>query len=147
MTASAPPRVVLDTNCLVSALVLRSGRLVWLRKAWQERRFTPILDHTTRAELLRVLHYPKFRLSHRERDRLLADLLPYAIAFARATGTADLPEIADPHDVKFLALAREAEADALVTGDRDLLEIRGAVRFTTILRPGEFHDWLSRTSP
>ena len=48
----------------------------------------------------------------------------------------------DPDDIKFLALAREAATDALVTGDRDLLAVQPAVRFTTILTPSAFAAWL-----
>lgn len=33
------PRVVLDTNCLVSALIFSRGRFAWLREAWQAKRF------------------------------------------------------------------------------------------------------------
>ena len=32
-----PPRLVLDTNVLLSALLFSSGTLTWLRRAWQRR--------------------------------------------------------------------------------------------------------------
>ena len=70
-------RVVLDTNVLVSALLFSTGRLAWLREAWQQGAVVPLLGRETAEELLRVLRYPKFRLSRQEREELLADLLPY----------------------------------------------------------------------
>jgi predicted nucleic acid-binding protein len=35
---SQPPRVVLDTHLVLSALVFAKGRLAILRHAWQEKR-------------------------------------------------------------------------------------------------------------
>jgi hypothetical protein len=143
MTSAGPLRVVLDTNCLVSALVFRANRLVWLRDSWKSGSFTPVLDKYTSQELLRVLKYPKFRLTKGERDALLGDLLPYVEVAEPADRTSDLPSIDDLDDVKFLALARKAETDALVTGDRDLLAVNQIVEFTTILSPSAFARWLA----
>ena len=74
------PRVVLDTNVLVSALVFGGGHWQRLRQAWQGGRFVPLVSRPTASELLRVLAYPKFKLSESEQERLLADYLPYAEA-------------------------------------------------------------------
>ena len=57
------PRVVLDTNCLVSALISSRGKFAWLREAWQTKRLIPLASRDTVSELLRVLAYPKFKLS------------------------------------------------------------------------------------
>ncbi len=72
------PRVVLDTNCLISALLFSTGRLAWLREGWQAGRFIPLVSRDTIGELIRVLAYPKFRLDAREQETLLADFLPFA---------------------------------------------------------------------
>jgi len=144
MTTAGPLRVVLDTNCLVSALVFRANRLVWLRDFWKSGRITPVLDEYTARELLRVLAYPKFRLTATERDTLMADLLPYVETTRPAQIFSDLPVIADPDDMKFLALARQAGADALVTGDADLLAVRHEIVFTAVMTPGEFGEWLNQ---
>jgi len=70
-------RVVLDTNIILSALLFKKGRLSWIRAAWQDRRITPVLCKHTAAELMRVLAYPKFKLTPEDRDKLLPDFLPY----------------------------------------------------------------------
>jgi hypothetical protein len=57
---------VLDTNALVSALLFRSGRLSWLRQAWLTMALRPVMAKPTTEELLRVLAYPKFRLTAAE---------------------------------------------------------------------------------
>ena len=63
-------RVVLDTNVVVSALLFTSGRLAWVRRAWQHQRLRPLVCRETANELLRVLTYPKFRLTDGEQQAL-----------------------------------------------------------------------------
>jgi len=120
---SRPQRVVLDTNILISALLFH-GRLSWLRDAWHRQQVRPLLCRATVRELLRVLAYPKFRLIEPEINALLAELLPATetIDLGRRRGHG-LPRCRDPHDQVFLVLAQVAEADALVTGDNDLLTL------------------------
>lgn len=135
------PRVVLDTNCVVSALVFGAGRFAPMRLAWQQARLTPLLSRDSVAELLRVLAYPKFKLSPAQQQTLLADHLPWAQTVQVHGTPAGLPPVRDGHDVMFLALARTAQADALITGDGDLLEVRA--RFDIpILTVADFDDWL-----
>ena len=130
--------MVLDTNVLVSALLFARGRLLWLRSAWQDGQVIPLLGRETAEELLRVLHYPKFRLTREDREELLADLLPHCEIVPEAPFVGDLPHCRDPADEKFLRLARAARADALVTGDADLIAL--AERFEiAILTPAAFH--------
>lgn len=118
-------RVVLDTNVLVSALLFRGGRLAWLREAWQRGRIVPLAARETVEELLRVLEYPKFRLTMEDRQELLADFLPFAEIVAPPKKPARLPVCRDPDDVMFLQAAVAGNADALVTGDSDLLALSG----------------------
>lgn len=137
-----PPRVVLDTNCVLSALLFRTGRLVWLRDAWQTRRIKPLASHHTAAELLRVLKYPKFRLTAGEREDLLAEYLPWIESVDTTAAHTEVPNVRDPDDHAFLVLALAGDADALVTGDGDLLELAGSIARPAILTPAEFHERL-----
>ena len=113
-------RLVLDTNVLLSALLFPAGSLSWLRHAWQSEAVRPLASRDTTAELFRVLAYPKFRLNDDEREDLLADYLPWCetVAVSKAP---PVPSCRDPFDRPFLDLALVAQADALVTGDDDLL--------------------------
>ena len=52
------PRIVIDTNCLVSALIFSWGKLAWLRQSWQSGRIKPLVSRQTANELIRVLAYP-----------------------------------------------------------------------------------------
>lgn len=119
-------RVVLDTNVVLSALLFAQGRLSWLRPAWQHGRLVPLLCRETATELLRVLGYPKFRLSPADRQALLAEFLPYAESFVLPSPWPPLPPCRDEADKAFLSLALAARADALVSGDGHLLSLREA---------------------
>lgn len=131
-----PPRLVLDTNVLLSALLFRNTALSWLRIAWQSEAIRPLVSRDTVAELLRVLCYPKFRLDAAERDDLLADILPWCETVIIPTRPPAVPDCRDPFDRPFLDLALAGRADALVTGDRDLLAVADAFP-VPILTPAE----------
>ena len=140
---TAPPRVVLDTNIVLSALVFTQGRLAPLRRAWQQGQCRPLASSDTVAELVRALAYPKFRLSPGEQQELLADYLPYCIAVPPPAKPPRVPVCRDPGDVPFLQLAVAGKADYLVTGDRDLLALAG--RFARpIVTAGQFLNVLAR---
>ena len=133
-------RVGFDTGVVVSALVFAHGRLGWLREAWRAGRAVPLVSRPTVEELLRVLAYPKFRLARDARDDLLAEYLPYAEVIALPRRMPRVPVCRDPGDQMFLQLAAAARADALVSGDSDLLAL--APRFPIpILRP---EQWRAR---
>jgi uncharacterized protein len=126
---STPPRVVLDTNIVLSALVFRGGVAARARVAWQAGAFTPLVSTATAQELMRVLAYPKFRLSKEDRDELLADYLPYTATVRIPEQPPKVPECRDPFDIMFLHFATAGKAKALVTGDRDLLALAGQTKF------------------
>lgn len=121
----AVTRVVLDTNLVLSALVFQSGRLAPLRFSWHSGVITPLVSQITAAELIRALGYPKFKLAAAEQEELLADYLPYCSTVALPDPPPETPECRDPADAPFLQLALAGKADALVTGDKDLLVLAG----------------------
>jgi putative PIN family toxin of toxin-antitoxin system len=113
-------RVVIDTNLVLSALVFGKNTAK-LRLAWQSDRFIPLASKETITELIRVLAYPKFKLTRIEQEHLLSDYLPYCDTVLMPSQLPLIPECRDPFDVPFLVLALVGQADYLVTGDRDLL--------------------------
>lgn len=117
-------RVVLDTNIVLSALLFNTARLVWVRRAWQGQQLQPLVCKETVNELLRVLTYPKFKLSPADQQDLLTDFLPYTHVIELPNPWPELPICRDANDQVFLVLAHVAKADALVTGDSDILAMR-----------------------
>ncbi|MBF0381544.1 MAG: putative toxin-antitoxin system toxin component, PIN family [Magnetococcales bacterium] len=133
-------RPVLDTNILLSALFFHNSSLTWLRHSWQSEIIRPLVSRDTATELIRVLHYPKFNLTSEEQEDILNDYLPWCETI-KITKPVKIPNCRDPHDLQFLELAMFANADALVSGDKDLLIL--AENFPIpILNPASFQKLL-----
>jgi uncharacterized protein len=115
-------RAVIDTSVLVSAFIghpdAAPSQVV---AAWRERRFKMVASLLLLNELAEVLERPKFaRWADEGRGAA------YAAAFhGRSEIRADppaTPATRDPGDDYLVALARAANADVIVSVDRDLLE-------------------------
>jgi putative PIN family toxin of toxin-antitoxin system len=128
-------RVVLDTNTLISALFF-SGTASRLVPLWHAQRIIVLLSRAILQEYLRVLTYPKFRLSDQEvRELIEEEVLPFVETVrVRKRFTAVRR---DPEDDKFLECTVAGRAEYLVTGDQDLLEL-GAYSGITILTVWDF---------
>jgi len=131
-------KVVLDTGVIVSALLFPKGRVAWLRDSWTAGVIRPLVSRATVDELIRVLAYPKFKLSGSEIDTVLAAYLPFTrtIEVRSARDEPAMPACDDPDDLEFLYLALDGEAEALVSGDDDLLRLRDQAPFP-ILTPAQ----------
>ena len=124
-------RVVLDTNVLVSALILK-GRIPRLVDSWRMGRITPVFSRETFDEFRRVLEYPKFSLSKSEVQGILQqEILPFFEVVEHVDPVAGVCR--DPEDDKFLACAASAKVAFLVSGDKDLCSLGkfGPVRILT----------------
>ncbi|AWJ83767.1 putative toxin-antitoxin system toxin component, PIN family [Azospirillum sp. TSH58] len=153
MTASphhaAPPfravsvRVVLDTNILVGYALLGAEvprRSLAIQRSVEavRARGSAFVSDATLAELREVLMRPDF-----DRYRPAGERAAFLAAFAaeaRRVEPAPVERLCrDPDDDMFLAVALAADADWLVTVDRQLLSVRQVGR-TRILRPERFLD-------
>ena len=115
-------RAVLDTNVFISA-VLFSGRVAEFVPAWQAERFTFLVSRPILEEYLRVLSYPKFRLTHDEIQAILdEELLPFIEVVAPRRKITAVRR--DPSDNKFLECAQAGRAKYIVSGDTDLLSMQ-----------------------
>jgi len=132
-------RIVFDTNIIISALLFKNGSLSVLREKWASSSIIPIVSTDTAKELVRVLQYPKFKLSKTDQQELLADYLPFTeIIDMSKCKTFDLPICRNLHDQKFLELAYCGKAEFLLTGDSDLLVLKDKVEFSI----SEVNEWL-----
>jgi len=133
------PRVVLDTDIIVTALRSATGGSNAVLREAAQGRLTPLVTPALFLEYEAVLKRPEQRLAHglglRDIDRFLA-------ALASACEPVDVsfqwrPQLSDPNDEMVLEAAVNGRADALVTHNvRDFA--KGAERFgVRVLRPGE----------
>ena len=113
-------RVVFDTNILVSALVLPGGRAAEALARVVEGRDHLVLSKPILDELLGVLA----RKFSRDREELarVAVWLDELADWVRPTRR--LSVAADEADNRILECASAGRADAVVTGDRALLQLR-----------------------
>lgn len=117
-------RVVLDTNVLISALLVEFSPPAQLITHWRHGRFTVLTAALQLDELMRVTRYPKIRarLKPALAGRLINDLREVAVMVESLPPVDVSP---DPYDNYLLAIASGGEADYLVTGDKsDLLALR-----------------------
>jgi putative PIN family toxin of toxin-antitoxin system len=114
-------RVVLDTNVLVSALLFGS-KLNRLVVKWKTGDVVPVFSRATFDEFRRVLAYPRFALSESEIRVLIEDeVLPYFDVVE--TREVIRGACRDPGDDIFLSCAVAARVDAIVSGDKELLDM------------------------
>jgi putative PIN family toxin of toxin-antitoxin system len=122
-----PPRVVFDTNVVLSAMLFRSGRLAWLREHWHSGDVAPLASNATVTEFKRILAYTKFGLQSLYQLEALAY---YVSACTLLDPFESCPvKCRDVKDQAFLDLAQCGKADVLVTGDNDLLVLAGRTDF------------------
>jgi putative PIN family toxin of toxin-antitoxin system len=126
-TPGRPPRVVLDTAVVISALVFGGGAAAALRQAWQSGHCRPMLCQATLSDLGQKLSHPRLQLTRSEQSSLVAEYLPHAVRVRLPQGDTRAAD-GDPAALAFARLAMAGRAHALVTGDAELLGLAG--RFT-----------------
>jgi putative PIN family toxin of toxin-antitoxin system len=131
-------RVVLDTNVVISATLIRGGNEDRILRAWQHGAFELVLSPEILDELGRALFYEKlrkFRWMNEGDVALLLQLLTQESVFV--PGKVRITASRDPEDDKFLAAAVEGKAAYVVTGDKDLLSLKH-YRGARIITPTAF---------
>lgn len=119
MNRSRPTRVVLDTNVFVSGLLF-GGKPGQILSQAREGNLRLLLSAEILEEYIRVLSYPKFDLRAADIKRMIREeLIPFSEPHRIHTVVRFIRE--DPSDDKFLALAVEGKAEAVISGDRHLL--------------------------
>lgn len=98
------------------------------REHWKQGGSIPLICRPTASEVTRVLAYPKFKLSNRDRAELLGLYLPFC-EIVESSGKC-LQTCRDPHDQMFPDLAQSGKADILVSGDQDLLALEIQTSFS-----------------
>jgi len=119
-------RLVLDASVLLSAPVGRpESPPSLLVEAARSGAFEMIACETLFGEFERGLEGRYFRDRVRDPERALLSAMVRGIATVFPDPESPPPVVRDPADDYLVALARTADADAIVTGDRDLLNHEG----------------------
>jgi putative PIN family toxin of toxin-antitoxin system len=121
------PRSVIDTNLFVSGIIVKRGNPFNLLEAWRAGLFAVLMSDEQRAELDVVLHRPiiqkKYGISAEEITTLF-HLLDMTAAWVGSRRRLPV-KVRDSKDEMILGSALGGKADYLITGDKDLLALRG----------------------
>jgi putative PIN family toxin of toxin-antitoxin system len=128
-------RTVIDTNVIVSAILFGGipGKLISL---WKSGRITPLASKDMIDEYIKVLAYPKFKLSENEINYIFYnEILPYFEVVVPKPGRAIIQE--DPYNDKFIHCAESGKAGVIISGDQHLLNLKSYDKIK-ILTPSRF---------
>jgi putative PIN family toxin of toxin-antitoxin system len=117
-------RVVIDAGVLIAGLISSSGAPAGLLNALGEGRFDLIICPMLLAEVRRALAYPKLEryVTADDADEFIGWLA--RVAITRPDPSAIPSVTRDPDDDYLFALAIEAGASLVVSGDADVLAAR-----------------------
>ena len=136
-------RVVVDTNILVSQLILPNS-LPARVLAHVEMQSVLLFSESTMNELSDVLCRPKFdRYVSRENRKGFIQRIGRIAEFVPIIQT--IRECRDPKDDKFLEVAWNGQADAIITGDADLLAMNPWRRIV-LVSPSKYLERLDSLS-
>jgi uncharacterized protein len=139
-------KIVLDTNVLLSGLISSLTPPAQVLLAIEGRDVQILLSGEIFAEYVRVVQRPSTRRYIRLSDEAIHTVLENLHGVARLI---DSPEpvyaSADPDDDKFLACAVAGNADCIVSGDTQLLDL-GSFRDIPILTPAAFLHWMEHST-
>lgn len=121
-----PPRLVVDTNIIVSGLITSGTPPAKILDAVHKKKITLLISDEVVSEYLRVLEYPHIRKYKKITDETITHLTALFInEMERVEILNHITASPDPDDDKFLSLAVEGQADFIITGDKaDLLSIK-----------------------
>ena len=117
-------RAVIDTGVFVSALIRPRGRTGVVLNAFWQGNFIAIYSTETLLEIVDVLGRDKFRVKyHIQPDDIKALLNLIRLRGELVIPTEKVTACRDPKDNKFLEVAIASDADCIVSGDFDLLDM------------------------
>jgi putative PIN family toxin of toxin-antitoxin system len=124
MRSGALLRFVLDTNVCLDLFVFGDPQCASLLAAVQAGEVELVTREDCRDEWLAVLAYPQLKLDEAQRMQAIEVFDAYVRKLpVTDSGDVTLPRCRDRDDQKFLELAHQAGAAALLTRDEELLRL------------------------
>jgi putative PIN family toxin of toxin-antitoxin system len=115
-------RAVIDTNILIRALLKPSGSVAPVLGNLRHGAFTALYSSELLREVVEVLGRPRFRTKYGIQSQDVETLIALLVLRGEEVIPRRKIEVCrDPKDDKLLEVAVEGGADAIVTGDDDLL--------------------------
>src|SRR5258706_11867222 len=122
-------RAVLDTNILISVLITKKqSPPLQLYQAFTAQKFLLITSPSILAEVEDVINREKIvkyhKLSPKQREAIMEQLLTLCYVTLESVKPDKVIIERDPKDDKFLHAGMEAHSDYIVSGDKDLLDLK-----------------------
>jgi len=133
-------RTVMDTNVLVSGVLWRGVPFQLLRWA-EEGRLQIYTSLEISGEVHRVLHYPEFQQFIDNQQASPGELFAKIVSLCTIVQVDQVVKgvCSDADDEKFLSCALAVHVEALVSGDKHLLDLK-KYRSIRILTAREFYE-------
>lgn len=136
-------KVVLDTNVVISGLLVPVGPPGKIIDLWADGKIDVVVSPAVITEYMEVFLRPKFAKAGtvEERQQLLEGFINLANTILV------FPDIeidiinADPSDNRFLECARTGETDCIISGDSHLLALKEYEEIP-IITPGQFLEMI-----
>lgn len=129
-------KVIFDANIYLSFFLTQGDTIAAIFDAWQNNMFEVYASPEIITEVKRVFLYPKLQKYLTKNDvNKLSYLLDRIVVKIYPSEKMDFSR--DPDDAIYLEAAFACKADYLVTGDRDLLDLK-IYREIRIFTPKEF---------
>lgn len=133
------PRVVVDTNILVSGTIVRHGPSAAVLDAAQQKRIVLVVSSAILSEYLEAIQRPHIAKRYKRIESRIATLTRFlqdgSIVVTPQTVVRVVPS--NPDDDFVIACAVDGRANYIVSGDQHFLKL-GRYRGIKILSPREF---------
>lgn len=126
------PQAVIDTNILVRANISKNGSDYLIYKAFLDDKFELLYSEKTIQEINRVLNYPRIFNKYHFDKQMIEEFIESIITFGKFV-------YAQKDELISIALTIYTRKPIyIVSGDEDLLVLRGKIRGVRILTANEF---------
>ena len=130
-------RIVLDTNCYVNVLLSKESASAKIFRSVVNGEIHNFYTIQVMNEIEAVFSsHPEFDLTNEETDNFFSIIKDCSFQVEQSPEF-NVKKCRDPTDDKFLSLAKQVEADFIITLDNDLLALKDIGR-TKILTPRDY---------
>lgn len=144
-------QAVVDTNILIRANINKKGSDFLIYKAFLEGRFELLYSEKLIQEVNKVLNYPRIFSKYGFRKEIISDFVDSIVTFGKLVyQPAKVKICRDLNDDELLSIVLAIYTKKpiyLVSGDKDLLELKGKVKGVKIATAREFAKILKNPPP
>lgn len=136
------PQAVIDTNVLIRANISKNGSDFLVYRAFLSSKFELLYSEKLIQEINRVLNYPRIYKKYGFDRKKILEFVESIVVFGRLVFSPRKVKICrDPSDDELLSIALAIYARKpiyIVSGDEDLLELKGKIKGVKIVTASGF---------